>query len=88
MKQFDKDGDRLNAFGVAGMDATGIPISQRHKIIKISEASRQEMFDETKRHFLQENGIANGDTTWKAGKPIPPGALDGMQATMHNFLVK
>ncbi len=63
MSQFDKDGDRINAFGVAGMDATGIPISQRHKIINVSEKSRQSMFDETKRHFMQENGEANGDTT-------------------------
>ena len=63
MSGFDKDGDRINAFGVAGMDATGIPQSQRHKIISISEKSRQDMFDETKRHFLQENGVGNGDTT-------------------------
>ena len=63
MSGFDKDGDRINAFGVAGMDATGIPQSQRHKIISVSEKSRQDMFDETKRHFLQENGVVNGDTT-------------------------
>ena len=63
MSGFDKDGDRINAFGVAGMDATGIPQSQRHKIISVSEKSRQDMFDETKRHFLQENGMGNGDTT-------------------------
>ena len=63
MANFDKDGDRINAYGVAGMDATGIPISQRHKIIKIPEKARQDMFDETKRHFIQENGVGNGDTT-------------------------
>jgi len=63
MSGFDKDGDRINAFGVAGMDATGIPQSQRHKIISVSEKSRQDMFDETKRHFLQGNGVGNGDTT-------------------------
>lgn len=63
MSGFDKDGDRINAFGVAGMDATGIPQSQRHKIISVSEKSRQDMFDETKRHFLQEKGVGNGDTT-------------------------
>ena len=63
MSGFDKDGDRINAFGVAGMDATGIPQSQRHIIISVSEKSRQDMFDETKRHFLQENGVGNGDTT-------------------------
>ena len=63
MANFDKDGDRINAYGVAGMDATGIPISQRHIIIKIPEKARQDMFNETKRHFIQENGVGNGDTT-------------------------
>ena len=63
MSNFDKDGDLINAHGVAGMDATGIPLEQRHKIINVSEKSRQDMFDETKRHFLQENGVGNGDTT-------------------------
>ena len=33
------------------------------KIIHISEDARQKMFDETKRHFLQEYGVANGNTT-------------------------
>ena len=50
MSSFDKDGNLLNAFGVAGMD-------------DVSESARQKMFDETKRHFMQENGVANGDTT-------------------------
>lgn len=63
MANFDKDGDLINARGVAGMDATGIPQSQRHKIIGVSEESRQDMFNETKRHFLAENGVGNGDTT-------------------------
>ena len=63
MANFDKDGDRINAFGVAGMEATGIPQSERHRIIGVSEYARQEMFDETKRHFLQEKGGSNGDTT-------------------------
>lgn len=63
MKMYDSEGRLLNGFGVAGMDATGIPISQRHKIISVSEDARQKMFDETLRHFKQENGVANGDTT-------------------------
>ena len=63
MSSFDKDGNLLNAFGVAGMDDTGIPESERHQIIDVSESARQKMFDETKRHFMQENGVANGDTT-------------------------
>ena len=64
MKNYDKDGDYISpATGLAGMDATDIPISQRHVIIDIPEKNRQEMFDNAKREFLEENGIANGDTT-------------------------
>jgi hypothetical protein len=64
MKNYDKDGDFINPVtGLAGLDATNIPISQRHVIIDIDEKNRQEMFDNAKREFLQENGIANGDTT-------------------------
>ena len=125
MKNYDKDGDWICPdTGLAGLDATNIPLSQRHVIIKISEKSRQEMFDNAKREFLEENGVANGDTTkrsdvfyhyqksvpkqdrlkgtwtleqyerqynqafyeaakaadptWKPGKDIKPGALDGI----------
>ena len=64
MQWYDADGNMLNApGGIAGMDATGIPESERHQIIDVSESARQKMFDETKRHFMQENGVANGDTT-------------------------
>ena len=31
-------------------------------MIDISEEYRQKIFDECKRHFLQENGVANGNT--------------------------
>ena len=37
--------------------------SEMYQIIDVSEEYRQKMFDECKRHFLQENGVANGDTT-------------------------
>jgi hypothetical protein len=64
MKNYDKDGDYIDpTTGLAGLDATNIPISQRHVIIDVDEKNRQEMFDNAKREFLQENGIANGDTT-------------------------
>ena len=64
MKSYDSDGDFISPVtGLAGMDATNIPISQRHKIINVSETNRQEMFDNTKREFLEENGVMNGDTT-------------------------
>ena len=63
MGLFDEDGDFVNPYGVAGMDITGKDPSEFHKIIDVSETARQDMFDETKRHFIQENGVANGDTT-------------------------
>ena len=65
MSWFDADGNYKGDAGdiVPGMLATGIPESQRHQIISVSETARQNMFDETLRHFKQENGVANGDTT-------------------------
>ena len=66
MSNFDKDGDRINAFGVAGMDATGIPQSQRHRIIKISEKARQDMFETTKREFLRDKGDLDAEKTQRS----------------------
>lgn len=64
MKNYDADGDYISPVtGLAGMDATNIPISKRHVLIDIPEKNRQEMFDNAKREFLEENGVANGDTT-------------------------
>ena len=37
--------------------------AEMHQMIGVSEEYRQKMFDECKRHFLQENGVANGNTT-------------------------
>jgi len=63
MSSYDSDGNFLNSHGVAGMDMTGKSIEETHQIIDVSEEWRQKMFDETKRHFIQENGVSNGDTT-------------------------
>ena len=63
MRNYDSNGNFLNAYGVAGMDATGKSLSEMHQIINVSEEYRQKMFDECKRHFIQEYGVANGDTT-------------------------
>ena len=38
-------------------------LHRKHKIISIPESSREEMYELTKREFLQNNGIQNGDTT-------------------------
>ena len=48
---------------VRGMIMNGKSESEMHQMIDVSEEYRQKMFDECKRHFLQENGVANGDTT-------------------------
>lgn len=48
---------------VKGMIMNGKSESEMHQMIGVSEEYRQKMFDECKRHFLQENGVANGDTT-------------------------
>ena len=48
---------------VRGMIINGKSESEWHQMIDVSEEYRQNMFDECKRHFLQENGVANGDTT-------------------------
>ena len=55
MRMYNSDGDFVGPGGIVvpGMVATGIPESERHQIIDISEEARQKMFDETKRHFLQ-----------------------------------
>ena len=55
MKQFDSDGDLLNANGVAGMDVTGKGTSWQ-KLTNVSEDHRQKMFDNVKREFIQEKG--------------------------------
>ena len=48
---------------VRGMIMNGKSEAEMRQMIGVSEECRQKMFDECKRHFLQENGVANGDTT-------------------------
>lgn len=63
MQQYDSKGNLLNAYGVAGMCMNGKTIAEAHQIISVPEEWRDKMFEETKRHFIQEYGVANGDTT-------------------------
>lgn len=64
MNHYDSDGNfTCGGLIVPGMLANGIPESERHQIIDISEKARQDMFDNTKREFIEEYGVANGDTT-------------------------
>ena len=41
----------------------GVSLSEAHQIISVPDEWKEKMFEETKRHFIQENGVANGDTT-------------------------
>ena len=64
MKCYDKDGDFINPRnGLAGLVVTDENAGRQKRIISISESSKEEMFEQTKKEFLQENGVLNGDTT-------------------------
>ena len=64
MRQYDKNGDWIDpTTGLTGLLLTDENINSRKRIIPIPESSRQEMFESTKREFLRENGVHNGDTT-------------------------
>lgn len=64
MSRYDKDGDWINPrTGLAGLLVTDKNRASKNKIIPISESIRDEMFEMTKKEFLQENGVHNGDTT-------------------------
>lgn len=64
MKGYDKDGDYIDPVtGLAGLLVTEENESTRKRIISIPESSKDEMFEQTKKEFLRENGILNGDTT-------------------------
>ena len=64
MKGYDKDGDYIDpTTGLAGLLVTDENRASKNRIISIPESSREEMFELTKKEFLRENGVANGDTT-------------------------
>lgn len=64
MKSYDKDGDYIDpTTGLAGLLLTDENASSRKRIISIPESSKDEMFKQTKKEFLRENGVLNGDTT-------------------------
>ena len=125
MSQYDKNGDYIDpTTGLTGLLVTDENRASKNRIISIPESSRNEMFEQTKKEFLRENGVLNGDTTrrsdvytnmyrkvqssdrlaaghtlsqyerayrqafvnaaksaepnWEIGRPIKPGALDGV----------
>ena len=47
---------------LAGLTVTEENIAQKHRIISILESSRQEMYELTKKEFIRNNGLQNGDT--------------------------
>lgn len=64
MKSYDKDGDYIDpTTGLAGLLVTEENAGSRKRIISIPESSRDEMFEQTRKEFLRENGVLNGDTT-------------------------
>ncbi|SDB47609.1 protein of unknown function [Pseudobutyrivibrio sp. YE44] len=64
MQWYDSKGNLLNGpGGVAGMSMDGVSLEEAHQIIDVPEEWKEKMFQETKRHYIQENGVSNGDTT-------------------------
>ena len=64
MQYYDADGDHINqAFGVSGITVNEKNLASKNRIITIPESIKAEMFELTKKEFLRENGVANGDTT-------------------------
>ena len=64
MQSYDKDGDYIDpTTGLAGLLVTEENESSRKRIISIPESSKEEMFEQTKKEFLRENGVLNGNTT-------------------------
>lgn len=64
MSQYDADGDYIDpTTGLTGFVVTEENKASKNRIISIPESSREEMFELTKKEFLRENGVLNGDTT-------------------------
>jgi hypothetical protein len=64
MKQYNSNGEYVNPVnGLTGLEVTDATGDSYKKIINIPESSKDEMFEMTKKEFLQENGVLNGDTT-------------------------
>ena len=64
MQWYDSKGNLLNGpGGIAGMSMDGVSLQQAHQIIEVPDEWKEKMFQETKRHYIQENGVSNGDTT-------------------------
>lgn len=64
MSQYDADGDYIDpTTSLTGLVVTEENKASKNRIISIPESSREEMFELTKKEFLRENGVSNGDTT-------------------------
>lgn len=64
MSQYDKDGDYIDpTTGLAGLLVTDANKASKNRIVSIPENSKEEMFELTKKEFIRENGVQNGDTT-------------------------
>ena len=64
MQWYDSKGNMLNGpGGVAGMSMDGVSLKEAHQIIDIPDEWKEKMFQESKRHYIQEKGASNGNTT-------------------------
>lgn len=64
MRQYDENGDYIDpTTGLTGLLVTDANQAGKDRIISIPESSKDAMFELTKKEFLRENGVLNGDTT-------------------------
>ena len=66
MALYNSDGDYIGPGGivVAGMASEDSASTNKPKsFINVTNSGREAIFNETKNHFIKENGILNGDTT-------------------------
>lgn len=62
MGLLDEDGDRVNCYGVSGMDVTGKDPSAFQKIIEIPDSARQDMFDTALQEYIRFHGMGSGES--------------------------
>lgn len=53
----------IKSSGLAGLVLTDENAGRQKRIVSLPESSKDEMFEQTKKEFLRENGTLNGDTT-------------------------
>lgn len=64
MRNYDSDGDWIDpTTGLSGLVVTDKNRASKNKIISIPDSIKEEMFEQAKKEFLQDNGVGVGENT-------------------------